>query len=76
MGLWSRKSKPGPLPKTMTMKEARTLLQANGWKETQGGKHGVKMEKKGCRPITLPTHNGSAYSQSLTQAILKQAGLR
>lgn len=78
MGFWNRrrKLKDAPLPTTMTQKQAKSLLEANGWKETQGGKHSVKMEKKGCRPITLPSHHGNAYSQDLTHRIQKQAGLR
>lgn len=65
-----------PLPKTMTQREARSLLEANGWICAIGGKHNVKMTKEGQRPITLPMHNGEAYGPRLTQAILKQAGLR
>jgi predicted RNA binding protein YcfA (HicA-like mRNA interferase family) len=60
----------------MTCKEAQSLLESKGWNCTNGGKHGIKMEKAGERPITLPTHNGKAYSVSLTQAILKQAKLK
>jgi predicted RNA binding protein YcfA (HicA-like mRNA interferase family) len=71
-----KKKKSAPLPKTMTYKEARSLLEANGWKETQGGNHGVKMVKEGCRPVTLPTHHREKWSVSMTQSILKQAGLR
>lgn len=64
------------LPKTMTQPEAESLLTTNGWTRTQGGKHVVKMEKKGCRPITLPRCNGGVYSVDLTRRILKEAGLR
>lgn len=54
----------------------RKLLEANGWSETQGGKHVVKMTKPGHRPITLPHDKGrGGYPVSLSQAILKQAGL-
>lgn len=42
---------------------------------TQGGKHVVKMEKEGLRPITLPHHRGATYGKALTAAILRQAGL-
>ncbi len=69
---WKKKNDP---PKTMTQREAQKLLEANGWVCTAGGKHGVKMEKKGQRPVTLPTHNGAKYSVSLTREILKQGGL-
>lgn len=64
-----------PLPTTMTQHEARSLLEANGWKEEQGGKHVVKMVKEGHRPITLPKHRGQKYGKRLTSAILRQAGL-
>lgn len=60
----------------MTQREAQSLLEKNGWVRTIGGKHVVKMEKSGCRPITLPSCNGNAYSVDLTSRILKQAGLK
>lgn len=70
---WQKRNE---LPKTMTQQQARSLLEANGWNCTIGGKHNVKMVKDGCRPITLPKHNGQAYAKGLTEAILKQAGLK
>jgi hypothetical protein len=73
VGRWSKKS---ALPKTMTQREAQSLLEANKWVCTQGGKHVVKMEKEGRRPITLPSCNGGMYSVNLTARILKQAGLK
>lgn len=63
------------LPKTLSQKTAKALLIANGWAETLGGKHTVKMEKSGHRPITLPAHNRQEWGPQLTNAILKQAGL-
>lgn len=60
----------------MSQKEARSLMEAHGWKCTLGGKHVVKMEKEGHRPVTLPHHGGSQYGPGLTDAILKQAGLK
>jgi predicted RNA binding protein YcfA (HicA-like mRNA interferase family) len=51
------------------------LLRRNGWSQTTGGKHAVKMTKPGHRPITLPRHRGRDYGPGLTRAILKQAGL-
>ncbi len=68
--------KPTDLPKVLSQKSARRLLEQNGWVETLGGNHVVKMEKEGHRPITLPTHKRGDYGPSLTGAILKQAGLR
>lgn len=43
---------------------------------TAGGKHQVKMEKKGHRPVTLPANKRRDYPPGLTDAILKQAGLK
>jgi len=61
---------------TLSQTKAIKLLRENGWTQTRGGKHQVKMTKPGCRPITLPQHKGRDYSPGLTKAILKQAGLR
>lgn len=68
-------AKGSDLPKTLSQKSAKKLLQANGWAETRGGKHVVKMEKPGQRAITLPKHKGRDYSLGLRKAILRQAGL-
>jgi predicted RNA binding protein YcfA (HicA-like mRNA interferase family) len=64
------------LPRVLNQQKAKRLLESKGWVETLGGKHSVKMEKDGCRPITLPMHHGKDYSASLTSAILRQAGLK
>lgn len=64
------------LPKVLSQKTARKLLERHGWVETLGGKHSVKMEKSGERPITLPMHKGQDYGPQLTSAILKAAGLK
>jgi predicted RNA binding protein YcfA (HicA-like mRNA interferase family) len=61
---------------TLNQKKAIKLLKENGWTQVRGGKHQVKMTKPGCRPITLPLHKGRDYSPGLSQAILRQAGLR
>jgi predicted RNA binding protein YcfA (HicA-like mRNA interferase family) len=61
--------------RTLNQKTARKLLEQHGWTMTVGGKHNVKMEKVGERPITLPMHRGSDYGPSLAAAILRQAGL-
>ena len=63
------------MPKLLDQKSARRLLEQHGWQMTRGGKHVVKMEKEGRRPITLPNHSGQTYGRSLTAAILRQAGL-
>ena len=72
MRRWFKKG----LPKTMSQREAESLLRENGWKRTQGGKHNVKMEKEGQRPVMLPKCNGAQYSVDLTARIFKQAGLK
>lgn len=64
------------LPSTLNQRTAIDLLSANGWAQTLGGKHNVKMTKPGQRPITLPMHKRRDYSPGLTSAILKQAGLK
>ncbi|MGH7488925.1 MAG: type II toxin-antitoxin system HicA family toxin [bacterium] len=61
---------------TLNQKKAIKLLKENGWMQTRGGKHQVKMTKAGCRPITLPQHKARDYPPGLASAILKQAGLQ
>lgn len=63
------------LPKVLNQASARRFLEENGWTATQGGKR-VKMTKEGHRPITLSHHRGGDYPQGLTDAILRQAGLK
>jgi predicted RNA binding protein YcfA (HicA-like mRNA interferase family) len=63
------------LPKTISQKSGKKLLERHGWTETAGGKHVIKMEKDGERPITLPKHRGQEYSVDLTRRILRQAGI-
>jgi len=63
------------LPKVLSQRVARELLEADGWAETLGGKHNVKMEKPGHRPIVLPHHHGGDYPPGLRSAILREAGL-
>ena len=64
------------LPRVLSQRKARRLLEQHGWTQAAGGKHVVKMIKPGHRPITLPHHQGKDYSAALTAAILRQAGLR
>jgi predicted RNA binding protein YcfA (HicA-like mRNA interferase family) len=66
----------GELPRVLNQRSAKLLLEADGWTETIGGKHAVKMTKPGHRPITLPMHGGDDYSRDLTARILREAGLR
>jgi len=55
----------------------KRLLEADGWTESAGGKHVVKMTKPGRRPITLPhDKGGGGYPIGLTMAIMRQAGLK
>lgn len=64
------------LPRVLNQRTLKKLLEKNGWTETLGGKHVVKMTKPGCRPITLPRHRGRDYSPALAAAVLRQAGLK
>ena len=64
------------VPWVFNQRELKRLHKENGWTETLGGKHVVKMTKPGHRPITLPRHRGRDYSASLAAAILRQAGLK
>ena len=66
----------GDLPRVLSQKKAIALLTAHGWTRSQGGKHVVKMEKSGHRPITLPIHKGADYGPKLTNGILRAAGLK
>lgn len=63
------------MPRLLSQRTARRLLEEHGWTKTVGGKHNVKMEKPGQRPITLPKHKGADYSLGLSRAILKAAGI-
>lgn len=63
------------LPKVLNQRTAIELLTSVGWTKTRGGKHAVKMERDGSRPITLPHHKRGDYSRKLREAILKAAGL-
>jgi hypothetical protein len=48
------------LPRVLSQKSAKKLLEQNGWREALGGKHNVKMVKAGeSRPITLPQHGAT-----------------
>lgn len=66
----------GELPRVLSQRSAKELLEAHGWTESLGGKHNVKMIKSGHRPITLLMHRGGDYSRDLTAAILREAGLK
>jgi predicted RNA binding protein YcfA (HicA-like mRNA interferase family) len=64
-------------PARHNQRSMKRLLEADGWTETAGGKHVVKMTKPGHRPITLPhDKGGGGYPIGLTMAIMRQAGLR
>lgn len=64
-------------PVRHNQRSMKRLLEANGWTETLGGKHVVKMVKPGLRPITLPHGKGSGgYPIGLSMAIVRQAGLK
>lgn len=58
------------LLRVLNQQSAKRLLEDNGWEETLGGKHVVKMEKPGRRPITVPKHRGHDYSRDVMDRIL------
>ncbi len=58
-----------------TQKEWILILKKEGWTQQAGGKHGVKMTKKGYRPITLPTNKRATYPKGLDAAIERESGL-
>jgi predicted RNA binding protein YcfA (HicA-like mRNA interferase family) len=64
-----------PYPKTLNQRPMKKLLEANGWVASVGGKHVIKMEKPGRRPITLPANKRRDYPPGLRAAILREAGL-
>ncbi len=64
-----------PYPRALNQRSMKQLLEANGWVATVGGKHVVKMEKPGRRPITLPANKRRDYPPGLRAAILREAGL-
>lgn len=51
-------------------------MQANGWVRKGGGRHQVKMVKAGQRPVTVPEYRGETLPVGLSQAILRQAGIK
>ncbi|MGH3885903.1 MAG: type II toxin-antitoxin system HicA family toxin [Pseudonocardiaceae bacterium] len=64
------------LPRTLNYTSARRLLEQHGWTCERGGKHQIKMTESGHRPITLPINKRQDYPVGLSQAILRQAGLK
>jgi predicted RNA binding protein YcfA (HicA-like mRNA interferase family) len=62
-------------PKVGNQLIAIRVLKEDGWTQTKGGKHNVKMTKPGRRPITLPHHGGKDYATGLWAAILREAEL-
>ena len=61
------------MAKLLNQRRAIRLLTNDGWTETRGGKHVVKMVTDGQRPVTLPRSPGQSYSKGLLAAIVKQA---
>ncbi len=59
----------------LSQKNAKKLMEADGWIAKRGGKHVIKMTKEGHRPVTLPYHGGQTYGKDLSAAIRRQAGL-
>ncbi|MGZ6617301.1 MAG: type II toxin-antitoxin system HicA family toxin [Solirubrobacteraceae bacterium] len=66
----------GAMAKLLDQRRAIRLLTNDGWTESRGGKHVVKMVKDGQRPVTLPRNHGQPYSKGLSAAIVKQAGVK
>lgn len=64
------------LPRTLNCATAQRMLEQHGWTCERGGKHQIKMTKPGHRPITLPINKRQDYPVGLSQAILRQAGLK
>ncbi len=58
-----------------TQKQLKKRLEGDGWVDTGGKKHVVKMSKPGHRPITLPMCGGETLDVGLSSAILRQAGI-
>jgi predicted RNA binding protein YcfA (HicA-like mRNA interferase family) len=63
------------IPKVGSQSIAVRVLKEDGWTQTKGGNHNVKMTKPERRPITLPHHGGKDYAKGLWAAILREAGL-
>ncbi len=61
--------------KRYTQKALIKKLKENGWEQGVGGKHQVKMNREGHRPVTIPEFKGETLPVGLSQAILKQAGI-
>jgi predicted RNase H-like HicB family nuclease len=51
------------IPKTLNQRAAQKLLERSGWVRAVGGKHSVKMEKQGRRPITPPRQPRAAVQR-------------
>ena len=64
-----------PKRKRHTQKELIKKLKENEWTRSVGGKHQVKMTREGHRAVTMPEFKGETVTVSLSQAILKQAGI-
>lgn len=58
-----------------TQKQMKKRMETEGWVNTGGGKHVIKMSKPGHRPVTIPFCGGETLDIGLSQAILKQAGI-
>ena len=74
-------SKSGDRPRRAhNQRSMKRLLEANGWTETQGGKHVVKIDQAGpLGRVTAASRQGVAAATlpiGLTIAIMRQAGLR
>jgi HicA toxin of bacterial toxin-antitoxin, len=59
----------------LDQKSAIQLAREKGWRVSRQAQHGVKMIKRGRRPLILPRHHGQPYGKGLTAAVARQAGL-
>jgi len=64
------------MARLLDQRGAIKLMRGEGWRLGRGGKHAVKMVKLGWRPVTLLHNHGQPYGKGLTQAIIKESGLK
>jgi predicted RNase H-like HicB family nuclease len=64
------------LGRPLNQKTARKALEEHGWRATIGGKHVIKMEKEGQRPITLPPPRRQGLRQGALRRDPQAGGTR
>ncbi|MDE3130752.1 MAG: hypothetical protein KGL16_06325 [Acidobacteriota bacterium] len=58
----------------MKQKQWIELMRREGWRQTPGGSHQVKMTMAGRRPITLPDNHRRAYSKGFEAQLRREIG--